>query len=328
MLMQMSPFLCYTTLVLLVVIRDAQAFEGGRHLPFMASSSRLPQQQQQRRENSAALWVAIYSWDDDAPSFVDDAPAAAPVPQYCYSAMDCLSREHVAELARLATAFSPPDRALHLENIEHVEVMAIDDHHIEIEAVVRQDAGVVVALSVPVDFPHRCIDADEFTDCVLHQVEELDHIAEDKLHALEWQAAHQEEDERKWMELLGKTEDAKLVDFPSWWVYPNLEILEMADECESVRRLLNEEGFQDEIRALAANSLLQGHPNGRDLLVEQAAVVAVGPAGIYMRARAKLLRAHETTDETLILDVPMKFQHEATSVASLREILLSAIESV
>ncbi len=279
------------------------------------------------RNPNTLLGVAIYSWDDDVPSFVDDEPTVAPVPPYRSSVKDCLTREHVAELARLATAFSPPDRALNLYNIEHVQVMDVDDHHIEIEAVVRQDAGVVVALSVPVDFPHRCLDADEFTDCVLHQVEELDHLAEDRLQALEWEAAHHEEDERKWMELLGKTENSKLADLPSWWVYPTL-LQDMAEECESVRRLLNEQGFQEELRALAATTLLIEHPFGRDLLVEQAAVAAVGPAGIYMRARAKLLRTHEESDETLLLDVPMRFDEEANSVAALREILLSAIELV
>jgi hypothetical protein len=285
------------------------------------------------RRHLSRSWrhVAIYTWDDDGKtSFQEDDPlqtsssiTSTTVLTHRSEVMDCLSREHVAELARLATAFSPPDRALALKNIEHVEVMDVDDHHIEIEAVVRQDEGLAVALSVPIDFPHQCIDADDFTDCVLHQVEELDHLAEDRLHELEWEVSHQDKIEQRWLELMGGENIANL---PSWWVFPSL-VPGMAEECESMQQLLNEQSFQEDLKSQATRTLLENHPHGHDLFVEQVAVVRTGPAGLYLRVRAKLLRLLQECDEELLLDVFLKFNQEALTVSAFREAVVGVIET-
>lgn len=103
---------------------------------------------------SSALHAIIYGWDDDSEE--DDiatsattisSPFYTPVPDdgemdRCSPVgslvAESLSRnaDKVGSLARLAVAFSPPDRTLTLKDLEQVEVVCVRENSIEIQAIV------------------------------------------------------------------------------------------------------------------------------------------------------------------------------------------------
>lgn len=224
---------------------------------------------------------------------------------------EAICKDREASLARVASAFSGPGQALDLQNIEHVQVMCVDDHHIEIEAVVCETDSCVT-LAVPVDFPKSCTEED-LEDCILENLGLLDYQAGDRLREREWEKEHGEEDERIW-QTLRSTGD---MDLPLWWDF----CPELKGECDAVAILLNEKGFQAEIRALAIKTLLD---NGEyDIDVEKAVVAAVCPAGVHLRAHARRLQK----DEYEVVDVPIAFSQSAQNAETLRSAVLNAVMS-
>jgi hypothetical protein len=244
--------------------------------------------------------------------------------------VDFLSHDHITALARLAVAFSPPGHALALRDVEHVQVLRVDENHIDIQAVVCEEDGCVT-LQVPVSFPHPCSVMDELEECVMGNIGELEVQAETFLRTIEWKESHYEEvqaEDREWQVLLA-TDD---LHFPAWWVHP--ETREMSDECHSVRSLLNEDGFQAEIRALTEMALAEsdavistddGHAGTSDWTVEQAAVAAVGPAGFLIRAATQRIELFQETDSRKVVEVPISFGATADNVSDLRAAVLGAV---
>ena len=244
--------------------------------------------------------------------------------------VDFLSHDRITALARLAVAFAPPGHALDLRDVEHVQVLRVDENHIEIQAVVCEQDGCVT-LQVPVSFPHPCSEADELQECVMGNLGELEVQAETFLRTIEWNESNYEDvqaEQREWQVLL-ETDD---LHFPEWWVHP--ETREMRGECQSVRNLLNEDGFLAEIRALTGMALAEsdavistddGHANTSDWTVEQAAVAAVGPAGLLIRAATQRLELSEETDTRRIVEVPISFAVTANNVSDFRAAVLGSI---
>ena len=109
-------------------------------------------------------------------------------------------RDKTASLARLAAAFSPPERALNVEHITDVSVVDVTHSHIELAAMVCDgNSEGCVSLFVPVNFKQECPpvgfeDDDDFgllESCVKSNIDALDVEAE--LNLLEKRARQSEE---------------------------------------------------------------------------------------------------------------------------------------
>lgn len=302
--------------------------------------------------NNFRLYGTVYhpSWDDDSEPLVADSDSLLLGDGGSDNNNNglLLDTEHVkevlseqpgsdAELARVAAAFCPTGKALDLRNhIEHVDVLSVDENHMDISAVLcggEGSDGDCVNLAVPVEFPHSCSgsnSSEEMEECVLDNLHELDELAEQVFNKAQWEADHEEEIEAeqrvlKYLQSFDDLPDPK--DWPAWWVRPSIESVPAASgsnpydavtnnlvaECDAIRKLLNEEGFREEVGALAAVEFQQQQQRAFDYDeqwdVGQAAVAAVGPAGILVRAQ--ILREtlseedeKEQRDETANLFVP------------------------
>lgn len=116
--------------------------------------------------------------------------------------------------------------------------------------------------------------------CVLENVEQLSAQADTRLKELEWTQAHEQEMLRSFQELTSLNQG---LEFPTWWVPP----ASLAQDCEDIQRILNGQDFQTQVRALAIRALSFMDNGGQDLEVEGATVVALCPAGIFLRVTAK-----------------------------------------
>ena len=225
-----------------------------------------------------------------------------------------LSQEQVASLARIAVAFSPPAQALNLKNVEQVNVLSLDGSHIDIEAVVCEDESCVT-LAVPVNFPTLCGE-DGLEQCIIDNLGVLDVQAGDWLRELEWKEAHKNEEEWVW-EQLKSQED---IELPIWWEpHP-----EMTEECDSVHQLLNREDYRSEVKALAIKGLLE--LTGESFVVQKAAVAAVCPVGLLIRAQASRLGHSEEPTPTFV-ELPLAFEGAAGDGDALRAAVLSTVMS-
>jgi len=239
-------------------------------------------------------------------------------------------RDILAPLARLAVAFSPPEHAPRLKDITHIEIINVDEKHIELSAVVSDGQESCISLFVPVTFPHDCGDSltgDMVeTECVLDNIDELDHMAEDKLFAMNMlaEAASREATLDHDLSLSKKDSD---IDYPDWWEYPLG--LSMIEECSTVEGILNDASFADALVDLAIQGLeYSSKSNMETEAVEKAVLVCLGPAGFYLRARV----VYETNGDTKrkIVDVPCPFgifgtELVADSADDLRAAVLGAV---
>jgi hypothetical protein len=109
----------------------------------------------------------------------------------------------------------------------------------------------------------------------------------------------------------------------------------LAGECESVRRLLNDPEFGSALRAMASQALLSAEKHDyQDWEVEQAAVVAVGPRGLVLRAAVRRqppllggeqpplrdhqgLPQHQLSHGTTVVEIPVPFPTAGPSLSSL-----------
>jgi hypothetical protein len=108
----------------------------------------------------------------------------------------------------------------------------------------------------------------------------------------------------------------------------------MAEECRSIRKLLNEEDFQPDIHALARQALNESNEEG---FVEKVGVAAVGPAGLILRVLTEEAQNHPvkimavtmlpSNDIVNILEIPVAFRTEAANTEDLRASLLGTVAS-
>lgn len=194
---------------------------------------------------------------------------------------------HISQLAKLAVAFSPPDRPISLSNVRDVSILSIDNDRIEIAAVVVQDLSGnssssqkqpeqqhAVSLYVPVTFPQSCsgLSGDEEELCIMDNMNELENVAESrviqinaKLHDEQWDREHPEldlfsVDHTSSSRAAGATSGGTNGDvvtsmqLPSWWIPSHTRGPLMIEECDLIRSLLNDDdsGFGKELQGLAS----------------------------------------------------------------------------
>lgn len=246
-------------------------------------------------------------------------------------------------LAKLAVAFSPPERRIHLSDIETVQLLKIDDDRVEVEAVICDDDGCVT-LFIPVDFPHSCrgLVGDSEEECIIENMEELQHVAEGRIVQLEegFELESLEREHPEWrLDMRRPTKQEVRETLPTWWIVPeDADVPEWAskaliEECELIRNLLNSGEFDDEIKELARDGLVFVE-DGEMYEIEKAVVADVGPVGFCLRARAFLKSDMEDgvpveSKKRCIVELCWPFGGEpATDSSVLRSKVLGAVAAV
>mmetsp|Transcript_14591 Transcript_14591/g.31634 ORF Transcript_14591/g.31634 Transcript_14591/m.31634 type:complete len:216 (-) Transcript_14591:162-809(-) len=179
----------FKQLVLLsIASSSSSAFSHHRHMSGIATRARVGL----ASPSNTQLPVVIYGWDgeveeDDTTSGSSSVldfslPGASP-----NALAETISQDtdKTASLARLAAAFSPPERALRVEDIKDVHVVNVTNKHIEIVAMVCDGTSEgCVSLFVPVDFKQECLpigyesDDSSLESCVRSNIDDLDVDAE------------------------------------------------------------------------------------------------------------------------------------------------------
>jgi len=216
-------------------------------------------------------------------------------------------------LALLASAFSPTGYDIDLGHINHVRCLAVDNRHLEIEAVVC-DETECSSLLVPVDFVQECdiSNMDDFSgleECVLGNVislsghgeelikaREVEHTFEDKVGAVRALEVLQSVDD--FCEKSSSSSNSSN-NMPEWWIYPRLS--EEADECDMIRNLMNEQDMQDVVQALASYALKKTDVRFRwkwEHVISSTYVRAIGPAGMVLSVEA---------GDGVAMDLPISF---------------------
>jgi len=226
----------------------------------------------------------------------------------------------VSSLARLAVAFSPPERRINLKDIEKIEILSVDGDHIEILAAVRHEEACV-RLLVPVQFPNSCGGVIDVEECVLDNIDTLDRDAE---HRIEEQLIADEIFDLNYY--LDDSNLNEVTELPSWWVQPHES--SVIQECDTVKELLNDAEFQNEVKALAMRALHSADSENQ-IIVERAIVTDVGPSGLCFRARARYLdEGDDESENKLMLEIPYKFSSNAIDASALRAAVLGAVAEV
>ena len=156
------------------------------HIITKAFSTSLRKQHRIYRNNFNLLQATIYYPDE---SSEDGSTATFMKQEFCtnnfdvskelpFSSHDLADRlshdpDNASTLARIASAFSPPDYIVDLTNINDVRCLHVDNTHLEIEAVVC-DNYECSSLLIPVNFPQECNLEYGLEECVLKNVQDLD----------------------------------------------------------------------------------------------------------------------------------------------------------
>ena len=271
----------------------------------------------------SSLSVLIYGWDGDDeeecptdPIFGDESSTA--LPNMCspvgLALADSIQTkpDKVGTLARLAVAFSPPERRIELDAIEDVHIMCVNERSIELEAVLCESHGCV-SLYVPISFPHDCgptADDDVLENCVLdnlHYLElEADNVLSSMIMAKKATEEIQSNDELRDLEQQLYSSPS-VTRYPNWWVPPENN-KELIAECDHDRRLLNDAEFQNDVLGLARKGL-EALGLGGQYTVRKAVVTEVGPAGLCLCCICDFLQAQGSSGSVL-MDVPLPFGGE------------------
>lgn len=224
----------------------------------------------------------IYGWDDDADD--DMSPPVEMAFKYESELPQCSTEgvavaesisydpDRLGSLARLAVAFSPPERALKLDQIERVDILCVSQKHIDIQAIICEDGGCV-SLAVPIQFPKACDRGAHLEGCVVGHLDTLDVSAAATLSV-------DSQGQLSW-------ENNDNVAYPSWWVSPIST--GMIEECRNMCSILNEPEFQPEVLALVQEATLTtGVEIGTTI---DAKVTAIGPAGFHFKVRTRSLQS-------------------------------------
>lgn len=309
--------------------------------------------------------VADRSFDDDEFDSSSSANKDEDDEHHHRAALKSLiSRTEASEamLARLAVAFSPASRSLDLRDIEHVQLLEVDNKHLDIQAVVCEDDGCVT-LKVPVTFPVPCLvgDADveeeDEEHCVLDNLQRLDLQAQETIRKLEWNELHHEDvaaEHRMHRELLreatggGGGDDA--LHFPTWWVHLSSTDDIMRRECDSLRKLLNDDEFRSAVASMATQAMDAAAVSDDDdndddeeeeelssmsyddFHVTQAVVAAVCPKGLLLRAAVaplEILGEHSHDNARgHVLEIPIQFSTNAANTADeLQSAVLALVDA-
>jgi len=267
------------------------------------------------------LSAIIYGWDgddDDTSNLSYTAVSSDLNAGQCSAAgvavAESLSQDgdKIGALARLAVAFSPPERKIAIKDIENINVVCVREDRIELEAILCESHGCV-SLMVPVKFPTAC-EPNALEGCVMMNLKHLDTQAESYIIETEGEQKLSQADLDELCLLSQK------IDYPVWWVPPECNA-KLAADCDLIRGLLNEDEFMSSVVSLAQDGLDAAGTVGM-YTVKKAKVAAVGPAGICFKVAATSPQRNDLS----VMDVMYPFGGEPVQdVESLRALVLGAI---
>jgi len=234
-----------------------------------------------------------------------------------------ISMDRMDALAKIVVAFAPEGRQVKMEDIEYLQVISMDENHLDIEVEVCEVDGCVSML-IPVMFPSPC-NSGEDEECLIDNIEEL----QDSAGGLVIKRRLEAEEENDYNSSLEGLFDPKAcaTEYPSWWIFPG-QREDIVLECETIRTLLNSADFRQEVSELTSYgiSLERDYEDAEDVKgdfeVMAAVVQSVGPAGLYIVARIQDQAGQS------IIEVPLQFPKSVNESSEIRTSVLGILASI
>mmetsp|Transcript_45164 Transcript_45164/g.54747 ORF Transcript_45164/g.54747 Transcript_45164/m.54747 type:complete len:366 (-) Transcript_45164:113-1210(-) len=313
------------------------------------------------RSLSRSKLLAYNEWDSPSYSY---SPMMPPLSIQNQDDLDNINKRASTSLAlplaRIVAAYpSSGEQILGIHQISNVFVLEVDEQFMELQATICDSdydelSPECSIFPIQVEFPRPC-DSERLSleECVLSNLDVLDHEADLILQHAEWDAMNKDttnkdatnrddmnnrdinnEDESQIrskdmdLDMLNLDPDSQSkVNYPSWWIAPPFGT-EMEHHCDTLCRLLNEDEFQSGIQKMAmaivnANvSTLTKKGTGTQCKAQEAAVVAVGPAGIILRVWFTMPDSNSVKGVTTrMAEVTRAFPSEASNVEQLRNLV-------
>ena len=316
--------------------------------------------------SSSALSALVYGTDgsvvgDDVFENPDDGVTRATDEEDNLLEELKISMDNPSVWNKIACAFAPPphDR-LTLELVRDASPVGYSDKSIDIALAVPASAeggaataaaSQLVRVLVNVSFPQAWVfekDAskDEKLSALLGQIKVLEGLAEDRMSQQRSSGGLSRNDsgfyekqiiEKQWKEKLEEEPAAFGDGLPGWWatIAPPFAPLEVREEAKLLKKLLNEDEFEDELRALFVK-----HTKSYSPLVYRASVASVGSSGLFLKARVAATTAETTTssdddddikEEQILVTASIPYNNPPKDVKTaneLREGVLLLVESV
>ena len=258
---------------------------------------------------------------------------------------------------KIACAFAPPphDR-LTPEIVRDASPVGFSDNSIDIALAVPASteggasnaaANQLVRVLVTVSFPQAWAFEKEASDdtklsALLDQVKVLEGLAQDRLSEqrssdiLKDDPGYYEKQiiEQRWRKRLEEESDDDDDELPEWWasIAPPFASLEVREEAALLKKLLNEDEFEDELRALFIE-----HSKSTKSLVFRASVASVGASGLFLKARVAAtieeskLKSDDDKEAEILATISIPYCNppkEVTTAEELRDGVLFLVESV
>jgi hypothetical protein len=225
------------------------------------------------------------------------------------------------QLVRIACAFAPPPHTnIHPSKVHNAQLVSLTENKLDVAIAVPSTESTTsidqqqlaqVLISIPLTDDEE---EDIRKEKILEQIQQLDTVAVTKIAQQEKEQDETAATSKTTTILLTLQEEPRAIDWPDWWTVPELKIM-LAEECTTLKSLLNTGEFDNELLALCAQRLDKSNKS-----VDKARVASIGPSGIFFRARL---------DDDKVIDVPIRFpEGERTTADDLRESVLTMIESV
>mmetsp|Transcript_21417 Transcript_21417/g.45084 ORF Transcript_21417/g.45084 Transcript_21417/m.45084 type:complete len:573 (-) Transcript_21417:2533-4251(-) len=264
---------------------------------------------------------------------------------------------------RIACAFAlPPHNQLIPELVQNAQLVRVGGTSIDVALVVPASSGPTASptadqlaqVLVTVGFPQSWAteenegNDDETLNMLVQQIRVLDGHANDRLSQRSASAIAARDDphyyeriviEKRWMERLQEEADQS-DSLPHWWttIAPQSSPLELVDECKLLKELLNEDEFEDELRALFVKHYDDKNANIDNLAAAPApavlrvAVASIGSSGLYLKARVVATNDDDDPCENLSAAV-VPYEEDISdkkvqTSGELRESVLVLVESV
>jgi len=252
---------------------------------------------------------------------------------------------------RIACAFaSAPHNQLTPELVRNAKLLRVGTTGIDVAVAVPASMGSpsadqLVQVLVTVGYPQswsfeksKGDDDEEQLRMLVQQIRILDGHATDRLSQRTAGIAAARHDpfyyekmvvEQQWMERLQEEADES-DSLPDWWktIAPQSSPLELVDECKLLKNLLNEDEFEDELRALFVKY------SDANVAVVRAAVSSIGSSGLYLKGRIVAAKEDEPSETLSAVAVPYvrgtidTNRIEFPTANELREAVLVLVESV
>lgn len=233
--------------------------------------------------------------------------------------------DDTAQLIRVACAFAPsPHNNLHPKQIQSATVVHVDSTELQVALAIPQegmDSGTCVQVLVPI--PLSCINHNgNILGSILQTMEQMDvhanvligerEMMQDRVEQIAQQESIRKELQEENVDLL-----------PEWWTFAELKIT-LAEECDSLKELLNEYEFAPTLKKLCR---IHSSTNTPSLThIWEARVASVGPSGVFLRAYATVGQGEESRCQ--IVDVPIRFLQAGSTADEVRDSVLDLVESV